>query len=109
LAWDRARTERLFGFAHRLEAYVPRHKRQFGYFAMPVLGANKFVGLVDPGRRGRTLVAKQVTLQARDGARVVAAALVQAAAWVHCDDIVVERVDPVGHIEELKSFLAASR
>ena len=62
LAWDRARTERLFGFQHRLEAYVPRHKRRYGYFAMPVLGGTTLVGLVDPGRQGRRFVAKQVTL-----------------------------------------------
>jgi uncharacterized protein YcaQ len=109
LAWDRARTERLFGFSHRLEAYVPRQLRQYGYFAMPVLGANKLVGLVDPGRRGRTLVAKQVTLQSKDAARHVAAALVEAAAWVHCEDIAIERVDPVGRTSEVMALVAAAR
>ncbi len=37
LIWERARTERIFGFTHRLEAYVPKPKRVYGYFAMPVL------------------------------------------------------------------------
>jgi uncharacterized protein YcaQ len=109
LAWDRARTERLFGFQHRLEAYVPRDKRQYGYFAMPVLGANKLVGLVDPGRRGRTLVAKQVTLQTRDAARIVAAALIEAASWVHCDEVAIERVDPVERTSEVKALVAERR
>jgi uncharacterized protein YcaQ len=108
LAWDRARTERVFAFQHRLEAYVPRHKRQYGYFAMPVLGGTRFVGLVDPGRRGHTLVAKQVTLQTTDAARHVAAALVEAARWVGSHDIVVERVDPVERTPELVSRLAAA-
>jgi uncharacterized protein YcaQ len=109
LAWDRARTERLFGFEHRLEAYVPRHRRVHGYFAMPVLGGTTFVGLVDPGRRGRTLVAKQVTLQTKDATRHVAAALGEAASWVGCDDIVIERVEPAARTTELAAQLADLR
>jgi hypothetical protein len=109
LAWDRPRTERLFGFQHRLEAYVPRRKRLYGYFAMPVLGGTTFVGLVDPGRRGRTLVAKQVTLQATDAARHVAAALVEAAAWVGSDDIAIERVEPAERTKELAALVADLR
>jgi uncharacterized protein YcaQ len=106
LAWDRARLERMFGFTHRLEAYVPRHKRVHGYFAMPVLGGTRFVGLVDPGRRGDTLVAKQVALQTTDAARHVAAALGEAATWVGSTGIEVERVDPVERTSELVGLLA---
>jgi uncharacterized protein len=105
LLWDRARTARLFGFQHRLEAYVPRNQRVHGYFAMPVLGGTRFVGLVDPGRRGRTLVAKQVTLQTKDASRHVAAALTEAAAWVGSDDVVIERVEPAGRTQELVALV----
>ena len=73
---------------------------------MPVLGGTTLVGLVDPGRRGHTLVAKQVTLQTRDAARHVAAALVEAAAWVGSDDIAIERVDPGGRTAELMALVA---
>ena len=62
LIWFRDRLERLFGVRHRLEAYTPAAKRQHGYFAMPVLGGNRIVGLVDPARRDGALVAKQVTV-----------------------------------------------
>ncbi len=109
LAWDRARTERLFGFQYRLEAYRPRHTRRYGYFAMPVLGGTTFVGLVDPGRRGRSFVAKQVTLQTKDAARHVAAALIEAAAWVGSHDVVIERVEPVERGEELAALVAGFR
>ena len=94
LTWYRERTERLFGFRHRLEAYVPRAKRVHGYFSMPVLGGDRLVGLVDPGRLGNTLVAKHVSLEAKNAAVLVASALVEAAAWVASDNIVVERVTP---------------
>jgi uncharacterized protein len=93
LIWERARTERIFGFTHRLEAYVPRPKRIHGYFAMPVLAGGRLVGRVDPAREGDTLVARQVTL---DGAKVVPAvaeALVEAASWVNCTSVRVERVE----------------
>jgi uncharacterized protein YcaQ len=107
LVWYRPRTARLFGFHHRLEAYVPRHKRVHGYFAMPVLGGDRFVGLVDPGRSGRTLVAKQVSLQASGAEPHVAAALIEAAGWVDCDDVIVERVDPPERSPALLHHLTA--
>ncbi|CAL9511641.1 hypothetical protein SUDANB6_03658 [Streptomyces sp. enrichment culture] len=93
LVWERARTERVFGFVHRLEAYVPKPKRVYGYFAMPVLAGGRLVGRVDPAREGRTLVARQVTLDGPKAARAVAQALVEAAGWVGCTNVRVERVD----------------
>ncbi|MGW2768061.1 winged helix-turn-helix domain-containing protein [Streptomyces sp. NPDC001275] len=93
LVWERARTERIFGFTHRLEAYVPKPKRVHGYFAMPVLAGGRLVGRVDPAREGRTLVAKQVTLDGIRSVPAVAQALVEAASWVDCTDVRVERVE----------------
>ncbi|MEU4277019.1 crosslink repair DNA glycosylase YcaQ family protein [Streptomyces tanashiensis] len=93
LIWERARTERIFGFTHRLEAYVPKQKRIHGYFAMPVLAGGRLVGRVDPAREGRTLVAKQVSLDGPKAVPAVARALREAAAWVGCDAVAVERMD----------------
>jgi len=45
---DRARTEALFGMRYRIEIYVPRAKRQYGYFAMPILHEDALIGRVDP-------------------------------------------------------------
>ncbi|MFG3207538.1 winged helix-turn-helix domain-containing protein [Streptomyces sp. NPDC048192] len=93
LIWERARTERIFGFTHRLEAYVPRQKRVYGYFAMPVLAGGRLVGRVDPAREGRTLVARQVTVDDARAVPAVAQALIEAATWVNCTDVRVEQVD----------------
>ncbi|MFE2044730.1 winged helix-turn-helix domain-containing protein [Streptomyces sp. NPDC059477] len=106
LIWERARTERIFGFTHRLEAYVPKQKRIHGYFAMPVLSGGTLVGRVDPAREGQTLVARQITLDGPKAVPAVAQALVEAASWVNCTDVRVERVDSPDLRDALTSELA---
>jgi hypothetical protein len=44
LVWDRARFERLFGWAYRFEAYTPLEKRVRGYYALPLLWCDRMVG-----------------------------------------------------------------
>ncbi|MCW2877026.1 MAG: hypothetical protein JWQ95_1126 [Sphaerisporangium sp.] len=112
LVWDRARTERVFGFTHRLEAYVPKEKRVHGYFTMPVLAGGRLIGRVDPAREGSTFVARQVGFEPGAGASVragtveaMAEALWEAAAWVGCDDVRVERVNLPGLAAPLQAAL----
>ncbi|GAA2723758.1 MULTISPECIES: crosslink repair DNA glycosylase YcaQ family protein [Streptomyces] len=93
LVWDRPRTERIFGFTHRLEAYVPKARRVHGYFAMPLLTGGALVGRVDPAREGRTLVARQVSMESPKAVEPMARALWEAAGWVGCDAVRVERCD----------------
>jgi hypothetical protein len=44
---QRKRTELFFGYGHRFEAYVPKEKRLFGYFALPVLVGDDIVAAID--------------------------------------------------------------
>lgn len=95
LIWaPRERTRRLFAFDYQFEAYVPKAKRVHGYFTMPLLADGRLVARVDPAREGRTLVARQVILDDPAAVDPLAAALREAAAWVQCDSVTVERIEP---------------
>jgi uncharacterized protein len=108
LVWDRKRTQRMFGFEHSLEAYVPKHKRVHGYFTMPLLANGRLVGRVDPARDGTTLVARRVSLDRAAAAEPMAQALREAATWVGCDDVRLERIEPAEHARRLLAALAAA-
>lgn len=43
----RDRIKQIFDFDFRLECYVPKEKRQYGYFCLPILLGNTFIGRVD--------------------------------------------------------------
>jgi uncharacterized protein len=44
---QRRRTELFFGYDHVFEAYVPKAKRRFGYFTLPVLVGDEIVAVLD--------------------------------------------------------------
>jgi uncharacterized protein len=45
---DRKRTQRLFDFDYRFEAFVPEPQRKHGYYVMPILEGDRLVGRLDP-------------------------------------------------------------
>lgn len=89
LICDRARTEQLFDFNFRVEIYVPKAKRQYGYYVLPILHDDRLIGRVDPAldRENERLTINAV--YAEPGAPKSGKAVAQA-------------------IEELASFLGAS-
>jgi uncharacterized protein YcaQ len=106
LIWDRKRTRQMFGFHHAIEAYVPKPNRVHGYYAMPLLAGGRLAGRADPAREGKTLVARQITLDRATAAEPMAQALREAATWVGCDNVRLERVEPATWAPRLAAALA---
>jgi uncharacterized protein YcaQ len=57
LVWDRQALRSIFGFDYLWEVYVPAAKRRWGYYVLPILYGDRFVGRVEPriDRRSGTL------------------------------------------------------
>jgi uncharacterized protein len=107
LIWDRKRTRRMFGYHHLFEPYVPKEKRERGYFTMPLLTGGQITGWVDPSREGKTLIAKNVFLEKPSAVAPMARALAEAATWVGCESVTTERVHPTPLAQPLASELRA--
>jgi uncharacterized protein len=89
---DRERTERLFDFRFRLEIYVPKAKREFGYFVLPILRGDRLAGRVDPlfDRKSRVLRLNAVYAEAdarRADGPAARRAIEELATWLKATDI----------------------
>jgi uncharacterized protein YcaQ len=47
LVWDRPLLERAFGFRHLIEVYKREHERAYGYYVLPLLAGDRFLGRAD--------------------------------------------------------------
>lgn len=63
--WHRERTHLLWGYFYRIEIYVPGHKREHGYYSLPLLHDGHLIGRVDlkTHREAGVLEARHVHLE----------------------------------------------
>jgi uncharacterized protein YcaQ len=47
MLWDRDLIELLFNFKYRWEVYTPVSKREYGYYVLPILYRNEFIGRIE--------------------------------------------------------------
>ena len=95
VVWFRERAERLFDFHYRIEIYVPREKRRYGYYVLPFLLDDRIQARVDLKSDRQAGVLRVLGSFAEDGvdvarvARELAAELTLYARWQGLGDVAV--------------------
>lgn len=96
VVWFRPRAERVFGFRYRIEIYVPREKRKYGYYVLPFLLGDRIVARVDlkADRHNRLLLVQAAHPEPEidEGTTVtfLAQELHAVREWLHLESIIVK-------------------
>ncbi len=109
LICDRARTQQLFNFDFRIEIYVPKAKRKYGYYVLPILHGDEIIGRIDPtmNRKEKTLYIHNVytepnVLMNGETGKAVAGAIEGLAAFLGAKAIAYGENVPKGWKQALK-------
>jgi uncharacterized protein YcaQ len=99
LVHDRDRAEALFGFRYRLEMFVPKAKREYGYYVLPILRGAELIGRIEPvyDRRSGVLAIKGSWAEPgapSDSGAAIRSAVDELAAWLGATSVVVDGCVP---------------
>lgn len=112
---QRDRLKRLFDFDYALECYLPPAKRKFGYFTLPILWHENFVGRLDPKADGKKKILfihnmeldKNIYHES-EFIQQLANKLVTLARFNGCHKIKIERMTPAKLKTKLNSVISKS-
>jgi uncharacterized protein YcaQ len=111
--WDivnvyRHRLRDFFDFDYQIECFVPAPKRKYGYFSLPILAGDTFVGRMDSkaDRKKRVLVVHNLHMEkvklSKETTTAIRVAIDAFARFNQCDTVVVKKSNN-------KAFLTAGR
>lgn len=66
LIWDRQLLKVLFDFDYLWEVYVPKNKRKYGYYVLPILRGSSFIGRIEFEKHRNNQALKILSLQFED-------------------------------------------
>jgi uncharacterized protein YcaQ len=98
---DRARTKNLFNFDYTIEVYTPPSKRKYGYYVLPILHGDQFIGRIDPlmDRKNGKLMIKSVHAEPRapkdkDTSREIRDSVEQLSEFLGAKEVIYSRKVP---------------
>jgi uncharacterized protein YcaQ len=101
VVWDRKRVKQNFDFTFSLEAYLPKEKRTFGYYGMPILWNDQLIGRIDPkaDRANKTLIFRNVEIvspyqESRDALDAVSEEIRRFMVFHKLDTLEIEKARP---------------
>jgi hypothetical protein len=87
LVYDRRRAVELWGFAYRLEIYVPKAKREYGYYVLPILAGDRLAGRIEPVFDRKENVLRVEGVWWEDGPVPIEKPLRELARWLGARDV----------------------
>lgn len=97
---QRKRLQTIFDFDYMIECYLPEPKRKFGYFCLPILYNNKFVGRFDPkaDKANKTFYIKQMHFEKEfkpttNFNLIFTKKIKEFANFNSCENIIIEKAD----------------
>jgi len=109
---QRNRIKQLFEFDYALECYVPPAKRKYGYFVLPIIWGDQFIGRMDPAveRKKKTLIFRRLFIEPEfkdfdHFLPLFANKLRNFARFNECSTLKVEKIFPARLQESLKDFI----
>ena len=101
LICDRERTELMWDFYFRIEIYVPKAKRQYGYYVLSILHGDRLIGRIDPKMDRKTgrlhinaIYAEADAPQDTPTSQAIAAAIADLARFLGAKKIVFGEIIP---------------
>lgn len=98
LVWDRERTRQVFNFNFSIECYLPKEKRKYGYFLLPILHNGELIGRLDAKAHRKekvfeiiSLYLEETVVPSQELALAVAGAIQNCAAWHQTPQVVLTR------------------
>jgi uncharacterized protein len=112
---QRKRLLSLFDFDYQLECYVPAAKRKFGYYCLPILFGDKFVGRLDPkaDRKTNIFTVKNLWFEPdfvpnEDFYECFSEKLIGFANFCGCTRIIIEKCSPRSYKVEVENTIENS-
>jgi uncharacterized protein YcaQ len=112
LTIQRNRLVNFFEFDYQIECYVPEHKRKYGYFCLPLLYGDQFIGRLDAkaDRKDKKLIIKNLHFEGKRHQKIdpmkYCQALQEFAGFNECNRIVLDKSNDLLLLDELKSLMA---